>query len=201
MCVALAPVQLGLLLWLGRRRNGRLSLRGVVGYLDKPMPRGKLVAIVAALIAQMVVLSFALIPVDNFIYQWLFTWVPFEGAGSVTGYFTGYSRTAVIVSLASCIPLTGLAFPVIEELYFRGFLMPRLSWLGRWTPLVNAALFSLYHFWAPWGVLSRVVFMLPGVWLVWRKKDLRLSIGMHPGTTLLTSTGGVIALLLNLVPF
>jgi pheromone shutdown protein TraB len=72
----------------------------VVSYLDKPIPRGKLVAIVAALIVQMVVLSFALIPVDNFVYQWLFRWVPFEGAGSVTGYLTGCSRTAVIVSLA-----------------------------------------------------------------------------------------------------
>ncbi|MEV4108446.1 hypothetical protein [Nonomuraea sp. NPDC049695] len=66
--------------------------------------------------------------------------------------------------------------------------------------MVNAALFSLYHFWAPWRLLSRLIFMFPGVWLVWRKKDLRLSIGMHPGTTFVTTTGGVIALLLNLVP-
>ncbi|WP_214319394.1 CPBP family intramembrane glutamic endopeptidase [Nonomuraea sediminis] len=200
MCLALAPVELGLLLWLARRRNGRFSLRGVVSYLDKPISRGKLVAIVAVLIVQMVVLSFAFTPVDNLVYQWLFRWLPFEGAGSVTGYFTGYSRTAVVVALASCIPLTGLAFPIIEELYFRGFLLPRLSRLGRWAPVVNTALFSLYHFWAPWVFLSRVVFFIPAVWLVWRKKDLRVSIGMHPGTTLLMSTGGVIAILLNLVP-
>ncbi|MFD1537220.1 CPBP family glutamic-type intramembrane protease [Nonomuraea guangzhouensis] len=43
------------------------------------------------------------------------------------------------MSLASCVPLTGLAFPIIEELYFRGFLLPRLSRLGRWAPVVNAA--------------------------------------------------------------
>lgn len=199
MCLALAPVQLGLLLWLGHRRNGRFSLRTVVSYLDKPIPRGKLVTVVAVLIVQMVVLSFAFIPMDNFVYQWLFQWVPFEGAGSATGYFAGYSRTTVIVSLASCIPLTGLAFPIIEELYFRGFLLPRLSRLGRWAPLVNAALFSLYHFWAPWVFLSRLIFMFPAVWLVWRKKDLRVSIGMHAGTTFLLSAGGTIALLLNLV--
>lgn len=201
MCLALAPVQLGLQLWLGRRRNGRYSLRGVVNYLHKPIPRGRLVAIVAALIVQMVVLSFALTPVDNFVYQWLFWWVPFEGAGgSATTYLDGYSRSVVIIALASTIPLTGLSLPIIEELYFRGFLLPRLSRLGRWAPVVSTVLFSLYHLWTPWTFLSRVVFTFAGFWLVWRKQDLRVSIGMHAGTTLLLQTLGTIALLLNLVP-
>src|SRR5688572_22033868 len=35
LAVVLLPVQLGLL-WLGRKRNGRYSMRGVVDYLDKP---------------------------------------------------------------------------------------------------------------------------------------------------------------------
>jgi hypothetical protein len=201
MALALAPVQLGLLLWLGRRRNGRFSLRGVLHYLDKPIRRGKLAAIVAGLIVQFVVVSFALTPLDNFVYRWLFSWVPFEGAGaSATTYLDGYPHSVMVITLASCIPLTGLSFPVIEELYFRGFLLPRLSWLGRWAPVVNSALFSLYHLWSPWVFLSRLVFMLPGIWLVWRTKDLRVSIGMHAGTTLLLQTLGTIALLLHLIP-
>lgn len=201
MCVALAPVQLGLLLWLGHRRNGRLSLHGVLSYLDKPIPRRKLVAIVAALIVQMVVLAFALTPVDNFFYHWLFWWVPYEGAGgSASTYLDGFPRSVVIITLAACLPLTGLSFPIIEELYFRGFLLPRLSRLGAWAPVVNTVLFSLYHLWAPWTFLTRVIFMFAGFWLVWRKKDLRLSIGMHAGTTLLLQTLGVIAISMNLVP-
>ncbi|WP_051864525.1 CPBP family intramembrane glutamic endopeptidase [Streptosporangium roseum] len=201
MCLALAPVQLGLLLWLGRQRNGRFSLRGVVHYLDKPVPRGKLVAIVAALIAQMVVLSTVLTSLDSVVYRWLFQWVPFEDAGaSATTYINGYPQSVMTITLAVCIPLTGLSFPIIEELYFRGFLMPRLSRLGRWAPVLSAVLFSLYHLWSPWVFLSRVIFMFPGIWLVWRKKDLRLSIGMHAGTTFLLQTGGTIALLLNVVP-
>ncbi len=201
MCLALAPVQLGLLMWLGRRRNGRWSLRGVVGYLDKPVPRGKLVAIVAVLIVWFVVVAFALTPLDNFVYESLFRWVPFEGAGgSATTYINGYPHSVMVVTLAVCIPLTGLAFPIIEELYFRGFLLPRLSRLGGWAPVVSAVLFSLYHLWSPWVFLSRVIFFFPGPWFVWRKKDLRLSIGMHAGTTFLLQTGGTIALLLNVVP-
>jgi CAAX protease family protein len=106
----------------------------------------------------------------------------------------------MIITLAACIPLTGLSFPIIEELYFRGFLMPRLSHLGRWAPVLSAVLFSLYHLWSPWVFLSRIIFFSPGVWLVWRKQDLRLSIGMHAGTTFLLQTLGTLALLLNLMP-
>ncbi len=65
--------------------------------------------------------------------------------------------------------------------------------------MLNTVLFSVYHFWAPWTVLSKIVFLLPGVWFVWRKHDIRVSIGMHPGTTLLGTTGGTIALILGLM--
>lgn len=201
MLLALAPVQLGLLLWLGHRRNGRLSLRGVVSYLGRPIPRGKLVAMVAGLIVWFVVVSLALTVLDTAIYEQFFTWVPFQDAGaSMTTYLDGYPRSMMIITLAACIPLTGLSFPIIEELYFRGFLLPRLPQLGRWAPVVNAVLFSLYHLWSPWVFLSRIIFFLPAPWFVWKKKDLRLSIGMHAGTTLLMQTLGTIALLLNLMP-
>ncbi len=201
LTIVLVPFELGLLLWLGRRRNGRWSLRGVLRYVDKPTPRGKLVAIVAAVIVYMTVLSFALTPVDSVIYKLFFTWLPFEGAGtSATTYLDGYPHTVMVVTLAVCIPLTGLSLPLIEELYFRGFLLPRLSRLGKWAPVVNTALFSLYHFWSPWVLVSRFLFTFAGYYLAWRKQDLRLSIGMHVGTTFLLQTLGTLALLLNLMP-
>lgn len=51
--------------------------------------------------------------------------------------------------------------PLIEELYFRGSLLPRLARFGFWAPLINVSLFSLYQFWTPWDVLTRVVILLP----------------------------------------
>lgn len=201
LTLVLVPFELGLLLWLGRRRNGRWSLRGVVHYLDKPTSRGKLVALVAVLMVWFVAMAFALTPLDTVVYNAFFTWVPFDGAGtSTTAYLDGYPHAVMVATLAACIPLTGLSLPIIEELYFRGFLLPRLPQLGRWAPVVNTALFSLYHFWSPWVILSRVIFFLPGPWLVWWKKDLRLSIGMHAGSTFLLQTLGTLALLLNLMP-
>ena len=36
--------------------------------------------------------------------------------------------------------------PVTEELYLRGYLLPRLYRFGIWAPLINISLFSLYHY-------------------------------------------------------
>jgi uncharacterized protein len=200
MCLALVPFELGLLLWLGHHRHGRFSLREVVHYLGRPLSGGKLAARVAPLIVWFLVVSTALTPLDNLVYRHLFTWVPFDGSGAgMTTYLDGYPHTLMVVSLAVCIPLTGLLLPVIEELYFRGFLMPRLPHQGRWTALISSTLFSVYHLWSPWVVLSRITYLLPAFILVRRHKDLRISVGAHAGTAVLLQTLGTLALMLNLL--
>jgi membrane protease YdiL (CAAX protease family) len=51
--------------------------------------------------------------------------------------------------------------PVVEELYFRGFLLPRMP-VGRIAGVIaNAALFAIYHFWQPYAWLTVFVFALP----------------------------------------
>ncbi|MEV6769654.1 hypothetical protein AB0N05_13600 [Nocardia sp. NPDC051030] len=79
LCLILIPLLLGLL-WLGRKGNGRFSLRGVLHYTDRPLARGKLVAMVIPLIAWMIVLGVALAPLNNF-FKGFFTWLPFAATG------------------------------------------------------------------------------------------------------------------------
>ena len=67
--MTVAPPVLSGLLWLGHQRNGRYSLRGVVHYLDKPIPRGKITAIIAGLIVWITVVSLALAPLDNLVFN------------------------------------------------------------------------------------------------------------------------------------
>jgi membrane protease YdiL (CAAX protease family) len=75
--------------------------------------------------------------------------------------------------------LNGLAAPVVEELYFRGYLLPRLARFGAWAPLVNAVLFTIYHFWQPYAYLSILALMLPFIYLVWWKRNVYLGIAIH----------------------
>ncbi len=37
MCLALVPIELGLLLWLGRQQNKKFSIKGIVHFLEKPI--------------------------------------------------------------------------------------------------------------------------------------------------------------------
>jgi membrane protease YdiL (CAAX protease family) len=179
MCLGLVPVQLGTLFWLGSRVNGRRSLRGVVAYLGRPTRRWQLVGLITGLVLWTFVAGSVAQPVDRFLQEHVFAWLPWASeASGTTGAFTGYSKSKVLTTLAVSLILSGLLGPVTEELYFRGFLLPRLP-AGRWAPTLNTALFSLYHFWTPWQFFSRVLFFLPTVWYTWRKRDLRVSLSVH----------------------
>lgn len=195
MILALAPVQLGLPLYLGWKKNGRLSLRGVVGYLDQPLRTRALVGWVIALMIALFIASVLLAPVDAFLYERLFSWIPFERTAGGSGFLAGYSRASVIVTLAVSLLFTGIILPAIEEVYFRGFLLPRMSCLGGWAPVLNAVLFSMYHLWTPWQFFSRVGFFLPTVWVTWRKQDLRVSILVHCLSNTLVQLLSLIAIL------
>ncbi len=179
MCLALVPAELGLLLYLGWKKNGELSLRGVVHYTEKPLKTGALVGYIIALIIGLVIATALLTPVDTFVYNHLFSWIPFESAGGAGGFLSGYARSTVIVTLVVSLIFTGVILPAIEELYFRGYLLPRLSRAGKWAPILNMVLFSLYHLWTPWQFITRIGFFLPTVWVTWRKQDLRVSLWVH----------------------
>ncbi|MEV0648158.1 CPBP family intramembrane glutamic endopeptidase [Phytomonospora sp. NPDC050363] len=197
LSIVLFPLQLGLL-WLGKQSTGKYSLRGALRYMDKPVPRGKLTGLIIFSLLWMTVVSLALLPLDNVVYDAFFSWIQYEGAGaSATTYLDGFSREMLAITLLVCLPFTGWTLPLIEEYYFRGFLLPRLPQLGRWAPLFSTLFFSIYHFWAPWTVLSKLVFLFPGIWLAWKKQDIRISIGMHPGSALLMATFGTIAVALG----
>jgi membrane protease YdiL (CAAX protease family) len=199
--LVLIPILIGLM-WLGRKRNGRYSLRGALHYIDKPIPRGKLVAMIIPLILWMMVLGLALAPLNDF-FKDFFTWLPYADTGGSgnNAYLDldGYSHSILLTTMVICLPLTGISLPLIEELYFRGFLLPRIAHLRGWAPVVSTVLFALYHFWSPWVFVSRVIFTFPGYWFAWREKDIRLSIGMHVGVTSIVATLGTIAVALHLI--
>ena len=75
--------------------------------------------------------------------------------------------------------VVGFAGPIVEELYFRGYLLPRLTRFGRWAPLLHAVLFSVYHFWTPWQNPSRILLIGPMAYVVWWKRNLYLAMLAH----------------------
>ena len=171
----LIPFELGYLIYQARK-NGT-TLGSVVLYRE-PVPRGQFVALTLGLLAWSgicVVLLFP--PLDGFFIESVFSWLP--GWFFFAEDFTRYSTTVLLITWTFGLVVNGIAGPVVEEMYFRGYLLPRISRLGAWAPLVNTVLFSLYHFFTPWLNVGRIVGLLPMVWAAWWKRSIYVSMAVH----------------------
>ncbi len=175
--IVLIPVELGILFWQGKQRNGKLSLKGVVLY------RQKLAWWQLALWTLVIFITSGLImtvlnPVSAFIKGW-FHWIP-DHLQLGMGLSETFSRGKLIQTYALHFVFIVIIAPLIEELYFRGFLLPRmpekLGWSG---PILHSLLFALYHVWSPWMFLARTLALLPLIYIVRWKKNIILGIGAH----------------------
>lgn len=90
-----------------------------------------------------------------------------------------YSDGKLIATLVLQLLVLTLIGPIVEELFFRGFLLSRMKWLGNLGVLLNTLLFSLYHLWSPWLIVTRLVAMLPLYWVVYKKDSVKLAILVH----------------------
>ena len=177
--VALIPLEIGYLVHQGRRMRGRNTLEGVVVYREA-MPAPRIVAFAVLLILWAGVVFAIAAPLETMIRQSLFGWLPeWFTFGSFTDHLTDYSRPVLLVTAAALVVLNGFAGPIVEEMYFRGYLLPRISRFGRWAPVINITLFSIYHFWSPWQVITRIVGLLPLAFTVYRKRNIYIGMLAH----------------------
>jgi membrane protease YdiL (CAAX protease family) len=101
---------------------------------------------------------------------------------------------ALIALFAVAIFADGIVGPVAEELYFRGYLLPRMQHLRAWAPLLNGALFALYHFWQPMNYPSLLVASLVLAGLGWWRRDYRVPLLVHCAMNSLGHVLGLAAL-------
>jgi uncharacterized protein len=187
----LIPFELGFLLYQGYQQNSRLSLKNVVLYRE-PMPVWQYFVLVPLLLGWCVAAFVLLSPLDDYLIQSLFTWFPVWSIPSTFPNSPAQSaQSALLVNFLVTLVLNGIAGPVVEELYFRGYLLPRIPVARLWAPLINVVLFSLYHFFSPWQNITRIVALMPLIYVVSWKRNLYLSILVH----CLLNTLGVLAAL------
>lgn len=172
------PFMLGVMLKEGKKLTGRYSLDGVVLYREKVSWKTFILVFVGAFVV-VYILVMLMSPISTFLAESLFSQLPnWIFLDEQTQYET-YAKNILVVVFTLQLVLTGIILPWVEELYFRGYLMPRISRYGKWAPLLGGFLFGLYHVWQLYGFLT--VFLLGTAlgYVVWWKKDIRLSIGLH----------------------
>jgi membrane protease YdiL (CAAX protease family) len=172
----LVPGMLGFLLYQGYKKHGRLSLDGVVYYRDE-VPWWLLVGLMPVIFLLSGGLIVLLAPVGRAIFTAYFAWLP--DIFLLTPDLHAYPRQTLIVSYLVFFMLITVAAPVVEELYFRGYLLPRLERFGIWAVLINSVLFALYHIWTPWLAVGRAAGLLPLILIVQRKRNIYLGMGAH----------------------
>jgi membrane protease YdiL (CAAX protease family) len=158
-----------------RKGEGHSQWKQVNGFRNR-LPASKLALFVSGLVLFSFLVWIALDPLNRIITQKFLSWLP--------GWFTvqdfhGYSRKWIIVTLVLNLVINGLIAPVIEEYYFRGYLLARMETWGKNAFAINAIFFSLYHLWQPQVWLTLVISLLPMTYLVWKTGDLRIGIYTH----------------------
>ena len=171
------PFEMGFLYYQGKKMNGRLSLKRVVLFREKmPWWQYLLFGLISVVWAVLIFLGSS--PIMDFLRTTLFSWIPdwfYLTRGSVEQNAPSIEITMWILGFV----FMAIIGPLVEELYFRGYLLPRLSKLGKWAPLVNVTLFIIYHFWQPNVLVTMIIAMLPLIYFVWWKKNIYLGIGVH----------------------
>lgn len=132
--------------------------------------------------------------VRTHVFGWLPPWYGTYGldAHTLAAYTPGV-RAGIVGLWVTAAVLIG---PVVEEWYFRGFLLPRTAGGGRAAPPLNALLFSAYHQWQPSAMLTVACFALPLAYAVWRRRALGAVITAHcliNGLAAVTLFGGLAA--------
>lgn len=128
-------------------------------------------------------------PVNTFLQTHLFYWMGNEF--NISDYLTSpqnYSKGILIITWVVGLFSTSLIVPIFEEIYFRGYLLPRIERYKIFAPIIGAVLFCLYHFFSPWMFLIRVIAIMPMIFLVWKYKNIYLGIVCHVLLNLLGDT-------------
>jgi membrane protease YdiL (CAAX protease family) len=187
------PFEIGVLLYKGKQLNGKLTLKGVIQYRSKMSFPNYAVLFVVLMILAFTFL-FLLTPVKDFLSERVFSWLPGFMKPDYEQVSPAPARTAVLVVIILGLLVDGFLNPVVEELYFRGYLLPGISRFKWLSPLFNATLFTLAHFWQPYNYLLIFLIELPLVYAVYWKKNIYIAILAH-------CTGNIIGAVITLVSF
>jgi hypothetical protein len=183
----LIPFELGFLLYQGKKTNGTYSLKGIISYTN-PIPWWQLILWVVIVFLLTGVIFTFFKPLELFFQSKLFFWIPQMNSG-LDGE---YSKQVLIFTYSMFFLFVAFLGPLVEELYFRGYLLPRMN--GKLGPLMHSFLFAAYHVFTPWMIITRTIGLLPLIYAV-KHKNIYVGIIVHILLNTIDVVAGIIFIL------
>lgn len=176
MIFSIIPIELGYLFYVAKKEEGTFNIFKILGLKGKLKVKVFILYSLSLIIVGGILLI-ALKPLSNYLLKTVFYWIPswYNFVQDMSLFSKNYIIIAILVSFF----ILTLIAPIIEELYFRGFLLARMKWMGKYSVLFNVILFSVYHFYQPWLIIARIAAMLPLYYFVYKKDSLKLGILVH----------------------
>lgn len=154
--VVVVPVELGLVLRAVRRRGERPSA-AALGL--RPLRRADLGPLLLTAAACLLAPA-AVVWLEPALRALTAGWLPDGFTAGTTG-LAGHPPAVRAATLALWVVSLVVVGPLVEEVYFRGWLLPRLPGGPVRAATAGAALFAVYHLWQPHAWLTILVFALP----------------------------------------
>lgn len=194
--IVLFPFEVGMVMKASKKEHGKYSLKSAFNHYNKMSPL-KIFIYGFFLSGFAGVVSITIAPLENSLFAPLsdkiaqtmpqyFNWNNIE-------YLKQYSKEILLVTCIVYFICNVIIGPIIEELFFRGYLTSKMSRFGNFSPLIITVLFSLYHFWLPFNNLFRICAFFPAAWMAWKKKNIYIIIVFHCLCNLLSTVSFIIS--------
>lgn len=189
--VILAPIVTFHLFWSSKKQYGKFNYSKIILLQEKLPIKTFLLWTIGGILACLLV-YLPMYPVGNFFRESIFVWLP---EWYFNPSFGAVDTRMVANAFLLAIFIDGIVGPVAEELFFRGYLLPRMSYLKKWAPIINGALFGLYHFWQPHNLLALMAVGIILSYVVWKKRNVYLGIAIHCSINIAGAVFGYMAAL------
>jgi hypothetical protein len=178
--VIMIPVMLGIMGW-GRRKEGKERLAGLIMRPERQIKIWEFIVYPVAIVA-FAAAVFTLVgdPVNEFFRDLLFPNLPaWANIGHVFESPESYHSAWPVICWAAGAVLVTFLGPIMEEFYFRGYLLPRIPGPPAVVIGAGVVLFALYHLFSIWMAPVRIIALIPLVFVVWKTRSVAIGMIAH----------------------
>ena len=196
--ITLVPIELGIIFSASKKEHGSFSLKSALVDQTK-IPVWQIVLIAFLFFSLAGILSITVAPLENYLLspvrQALLNKLPVGFDWQNTEYVKTFSKPVLTVTCIYYGLFNVIIGPVTEELFFRGYLTSHYYKQNKFTPILIAIMFSLYHFWLPFANVFRMLVFAPVAYVAYKKKNIFISMCFHCMCNLFSVVGFIIEIM------